>query len=102
MLKPAACINAFFPFLLKIRTICDTYNKVTVHLHDESSGLMYNTTANITILSDGRRRLVAYFNDIPEDKHYQATVKVHYDQFIQHSIPTETSEYIIIYINYIY
>ena len=82
-----------FLFFLKIRMICDGYNKVTVHLHDESSGLMYNTTANITTLSDGRMRLVALFNDVPEDKHYQATSKVHYDQFIQHSIPTETSEY---------
>ena len=65
---------------------------MTVHLHDESSGLMYNTTANITTLSDGRRRLVARFSGVPEDKHYQATSKVYYDQFIQHSIPTETSE----------
>ena len=54
---------------------------------------MYNTTATITTLSDGRRRLVAHFNNVPEDKHYQATVRVHYDQFIQHSIPTKTSEY---------
>ena len=71
--------------------ICDGYTKVTVHLLDESSGLMYNTNANITTLSDGIR-LVAYFNDVPDDKHYQATSKVHYHQFIQHSIPTETSE----------
>ena len=54
---------------------------------------MYNTTATITTLSDGRTRLVAHFNNVPEDKHYRATVRVHYDQFIQHSIPAETSEY---------
>ena len=66
---------------------------MTVHLHDENSGLMYDTNAIITTLSDGRRRLVAHFNDVAEDKHYRATSKVYYDQFIQHSIPTETSEY---------
>ena len=64
-----------------------------MHLHEQSSGLNYDTTAMIT--SDGRRRLsfVADFANLPDDKHYQATSKVHYDQFIQHSIPTETSEY---------
>ena len=87
-----AHVHCFFPFL-KERMICDGYTKVTVHLHDENSGLMYDTTANITTLSDGRMKLVAHFNDVPEDKHYQATSKVHYDQFIQHSSPTETSEY---------
>ena len=64
-----------------------------MHLYEESSGANYDTTAMIT--SDGRRRLpfVADFDNLPDDKYYQATSKVHYDQFIQHSIPAETSEY---------
>ena len=76
--------------------ICDAYEKVTVHLLDENSGVNYDATViNIIPLSGGRRRLLAYFSDVPEDSHYQATVKVHYHQIIQHSFPTETSEYIV-------
>ena len=51
---------------------------------------MHNTTANIT---DGKKCLVAHFNNLSEDKHYKVTSKVHYHQAIQHSIPAETSEY---------
>ena len=55
---------------------------------------MYNTTANITPLPDGRRRLVAHFPNIPEDTQYHATSKVHYtERSTQHSNQVNTSEY---------
>ena len=75
--------------------VCDAYKKVTMHLHEESSGMNYNYT-NVTVtLSDDRRRflLIAVFDNLPDDKYYRATIKVLYDQFIQHSLPVETSEY---------
>ena len=56
-----------------------------MHFHDETTGVAYNTTANITALSDGRRRLVTYFSYLPENRHYQATSMVHYDQITLHS-----------------
>ena len=63
-----------------------------MHLHDENSGKMYNTTANITSLPD--RRLVAHFHNIPEDTYYHASSKVHYTQrSTQHSNEVNTSEY---------
>ena len=55
---------------------------------------MHNTTANITALPDGRRRLVAHFPNIPEDTLYYATSKVHYtEQRTQRSNQVNTSEY---------
>ena len=74
------------------RVPCDDYKKVTVHFHDETTGVAHNTTANITTLSDGRRRLVAYFSNLPENRQYQATSRVHYNQITLHSNKVQTSE----------
>lgn len=78
--------------LLLQRVLCDDYKKVTMHLQDETSDVNYDTTANITMLSDGRRRLVAYFFKLPENRQYQATSRVHYNQITLHSNKVQTSE----------
>ena len=83
-------------FLIQVEATCDDYEEVTVHLHDESSGEIYSTTANITPLPDGRRRLVAHFPNIPEDTQYRAISEVHYTErstCTQHSNQVNTSEY---------
>ena len=63
-----------------------------MHFHDETTGVAHNMTANITTLSDGRRRLVAYFSHLPENRIYQATSRVHYNQITLHSNKVQTSE----------
>ena len=78
--------------LLLQRVLCDDYKKVTMHLQDETSDVNYDTTANITTLSDGRRRLVAYFFNLPENRQYQATSRVHYNQITLYSNKVQTSE----------
>ena len=66
-----------------------------MHFHDETTSVAHNTTANITTLSDGRRRLVAYFSYLPENRIYQATSSVHYDQITLHSNKVRTSEMLL-------
>ena len=80
------------PILSLQRVLCDDYKKVTIHFQDETSGVAHNTTANITTLSDGRRRLVAYFSYLPENRQYQATCRVHYNQITLRSNKFHTSE----------
>ena len=63
-----------------------------MHFYDETTGAAHNTTANITTLSNGRRRLVAYFSNLPENRQYQATSKVHYNQITLYSNQVNTSE----------
>ena len=64
---------------------------------------MHNTTANVTTMHDGRRRLEAHFPNIPEDTRYHATSKVHYtERSTQHSNQVNTSEYQYYYSNRYY
>ena len=67
--------------------------KVTMHFNDETTGVAHNTTANITTLSDGRRKVIAYFSNLPENRQYQATSRVHYNQTTLHSNKVKTSEF---------
>ena len=63
-----------------------------MHFNDETSGAAHNTTASITTLSDGRRRLVAYFSKLRENRQFQATSRVHYNQTTLHSNKVKTSK----------
>ena len=52
-----------------------------------------NTTGNVSMLSDGGRRVVATFTNLTENRIYSASALVYYDgEMMHHSHPEDISE----------